>query len=120
MRPRSRTSRSPRLLLNLSSASPRPQSRHLPCPYPCFGLPVLVLVLGIVLFLALVASSRSTNRYSGRQLQGIRHDRWQSVRELRISYGYKSLIEIFALAKKKFQDGLLGHHNTIVRRITPH
>ena len=45
------------------------------------------------------------------------YDRWQSVRELRISYGYKSLIEIFALAKKKFQDGLLGHHNTIVRRI---
>ena len=45
------------------------------------------------------------------------YDRWQSVRELRISYGYKSLSEIFASAKNKFCEDLLVHHNVIVRSI---
>ena len=44
-------------------------------------------------------------------------ERWESVRKLRLGFGYKSLIEMFAFAKKKFNDGLISHPNCLIRRI---
>ena len=40
-------------------------------------------------------------------------NRWESVRQLRESFGYKSLTELFELAKKKFNMSLLNHRNTV-------
>ena len=42
-------------------------------------------------------------------------NRWESVRSLRESFGYKSLYEIFATASKKFRDALPTHRNSIIK-----
>ena len=44
-------------------------------------------------------------------------NRWESVRQLRESFGYKSLTELFELAKKKFNMSLLNHRNTVISHI---
>ena len=43
--------------------------------------------------------------------------RWESIRNLRVSHGYKSLTEIFAFAKNNFNHGLINHRNSIIRQI---
>ena len=45
------------------------------------------------------------------------YNRWESTRDLRKSYGYRSLTEIFASAKRKFCDQLMYHHNSVTRSI---
>ena len=45
-------------------------------------------------------------------------NRWESVRSLREGFGYSSLTEIFAKAKKKFHDSLLRHSNTTIVELT--
>ena len=45
------------------------------------------------------------------------YNRWESVRTLRESFGYKSLIELFERAKRKFECSVLSHHNPIVSHI---
>ena len=45
------------------------------------------------------------------------YNRWESVRSLRESFGYKSLVEIFQHAKNKFNASILCHHNPIISRI---
>ena len=42
-------------------------------------------------------------------------NRWESVRVLRMNFGYKSLVEIFAIASKKFLSSLPHHDNSIIR-----
>ena len=42
---------------------------------------------------------------------------WQSIRHIRISYGYKSIYEIFQLAKKNFKESALTCSNSIVRHL---
>ena len=42
-------------------------------------------------------------------------NRWESVRALREGFGYPSLTEIFAKARKKFLDALPHHENTTIR-----
>ena len=42
---------------------------------------------------------------------------WQSIRHIRISYGYKSIYEIFQLAKKNFNESALTCSNSIVRHL---
>ena len=42
-------------------------------------------------------------------------NRWESVRVLRTNFGYKSLVEIFAIASKKFLASLPHHDNSIIR-----
>ena len=44
-------------------------------------------------------------------------NRWESVRSLRESFGYKSLVEIFHASKRKFEASLLTHHNPVVSHI---
>ena len=41
-------------------------------------------------------------------------NRWQSTRTLRESFGYSSLHEMFAKAKKKFHLSLSKHTNTVL------
>ena len=43
--------------------------------------------------------------------------RWESVRTLREGFGYKSLIELFANAKRKFLLSLSAHQNPIFRSL---
>ena len=45
------------------------------------------------------------------------YNRWESVRELRKSYGYKSLSEIFASHSQNFRHGLTAHSNLTLRRL---
>ena len=45
------------------------------------------------------------------------YNRWESVRTLRESFGYKSLVEIFQRAKIKFENSLLHHHNPIITHV---
>ena len=45
------------------------------------------------------------------------YQRWESVRYLREGCGYKSLTELFASAKQKFQESLSSNHNTVVSRL---
>ena len=45
------------------------------------------------------------------------YHRWESIRVLRESFGYKSLTDIFGCARKKFQYVLPYHSNSIVSRI---
>ena len=45
------------------------------------------------------------------------YNRWESVRSLRESFGYRSLVEIFQHAKNKFKASILCHHNPIISRI---
>ena len=47
-------------------------------------------------------------------------NRWESVRHLRESLGYKSIYEIFAEAKKRFANSLIIHHNHTLRIIHTH
>ena len=42
---------------------------------------------------------------------------WQSIRHIRISYGYRSIYEIFELARSRFIKSALTSSNTIVRHI---
>ena len=44
-------------------------------------------------------------------------NRWDSVRHLRQSHGYKSITEIFATAKRNFLTSLPHHKNTILNRL---
>ena len=44
-------------------------------------------------------------------------NRWESIRALRESFGYKSLTEIFNNSKKRFNDSLTAHHNSVIVRI---
>ena len=67
--------------------------------------------------------------YSSRQMQNCNtavndalrrifgYNRWESVRVLRDSFGYKSLTDIFGRARKKFYYLLPFHSNSIVSRI---
>ena len=43
--------------------------------------------------------------------------RWESVRDLREGFGYKSLIELFANSKRKFIISLSSHPNLILRSL---
>ena len=45
------------------------------------------------------------------------YERWESVRLLRKSCGFKSITEIFAEAKKKFQDYLPHHRNPVINQL---
>ena len=45
------------------------------------------------------------------------YNRWESVRQLRESFGYKSLTELFALHKKKFGILLLNNRNSVISHI---
>ena len=45
------------------------------------------------------------------------YNRWESVRTLRQSFGYKSLVEIFQRAKSKFDASLYSHGNAIIRHL---
>ncbi len=45
-------------------------------------------------------------------------NRWESVRDLRREYGYKSITEIFATAKNSFLKTLPHHSNTVLRRLS--
>ena len=42
-------------------------------------------------------------------------NRWESVRALREGCGYKSIYDIFANARQKFNDSLISHSNPILR-----
>ena len=43
--------------------------------------------------------------------------RWESVRSLRESFGYKSLYDIFAFSSKKFRDSLKSHRNCTLKTL---
>ena len=45
------------------------------------------------------------------------YHRWERIRVLRESFGYKSLADIFGFARKKFHDILPYHSNSIVSHI---
>ena len=40
--------------------------------------------------------------------------RWESVRDLRSYFGYKSLTDMFSIAKAKFENALLFHANPVL------
>ena len=42
------------------------------------------------------------------------YNRWESVRSLRESFGYKSLVELFNTSKRKFENSLLSHSNSLI------
>ena len=48
------------------------------------------------------------------------YNRWESVRDLRKSYGCKSLSEIFASHSRNFRHGLIAHSNCTLRRLAFH
>ena len=43
--------------------------------------------------------------------------RWESIRHLRKSLGYKSVYELFAKAKESFSNSLKTHHNRTLHDI---
>ena len=43
--------------------------------------------------------------------------RWESTRYLRETFGYKSIEEIFDLAKKRFTKSLRNHDNEIMKHL---
>ena len=43
--------------------------------------------------------------------------RWESIRTLRESLGFKSLTELFAISKNKFESLLQQHQNSILRSL---
>ena len=45
------------------------------------------------------------------------YHRWESVRQLRESFGYKSLTDIFGRSRKKFHERLPYHPNSIISHI---
>ena len=44
-------------------------------------------------------------------------NRWESVRALRESFGYKSLVDLFAKAKRKFENSLSSHRNPVISHL---
>ena len=44
-------------------------------------------------------------------------NRWESVRSLRESFGYKSLTDLFHITKRKFDASLLSHRNSVIKHI---
>ena len=42
---------------------------------------------------------------------------WQSIRHIRLSYGYKCIYEMCALAKKKFLEKAARSSNTVIRQL---
>ena len=44
-------------------------------------------------------------------------NRWESVRSLRESFGYKFLVDIFHASKNKFEAALLTHRNPVISHI---
>ena len=71
----------------------------------------------------------AVKEYSSRQMQDcvtatndalrliFGYNRWESIRTLWESFGFKSLIEIFEKTKRKFGVLLLTHHNPIISHI---
>ena len=47
-------------------------------------------------------------------------NRWESVRFLRESFGYKSLYDMFAKAARCFQISLGTHHNSVLKHLSKH
>ena len=47
-------------------------------------------------------------------------NRWESVRLLRESFGFKSLVEIFDASKRKFDASLLSHSNPVITHLARH
>ena len=45
------------------------------------------------------------------------YNRWESVRTIRESFGYKSLTELFQSTKRKFNMSLLSHRNSVIKHI---
>ena len=74
----------------------------------------------------------AVKEYSSRQMQecntavndAIRlifgFNRWESIRELRESFGYKSLTDLFSMAKRKFDDSILSHPNGVISHLARH
>ena len=48
------------------------------------------------------------------------YNRWESVRSLRESFGYKSLVELFNVSKNKFDASLLSHRNPVISYLARH
>ena len=44
-------------------------------------------------------------------------NRWESIRHLHDSFGYKSLYNSFALAKRKFDQTLANHSNVTLKQL---
>ena len=44
-------------------------------------------------------------------------NRWESVRTLRESFGYKSLVEIFNVSRSKFDASLVSHRNPVISHL---
>ena len=47
-------------------------------------------------------------------------NRWESVRTLRESFGFKSLVEIFSTSKIKFENSLVSHRNPVISHLARH
>ena len=45
-------------------------------------------------------------------------NRWESVRQLRESFGYKSIYELFEKAKSRFTNSIASHHNQTLRSLS--
>ena len=48
------------------------------------------------------------------------YHRWQSIRVLRESFGYKSLTDMFSTSKRKFTFKLPCHRNSVISRLAMH
>ena len=63
-------------------------------------------------------STRDMHACNTAVIDGVRKifsfQRWESVRELRSYFGYKSLTEIFSVAKVRFESSLTTHGNPIL------
>ena len=46
------------------------------------------------------------------------YNRWESVRTLRESFGYSSLTELFAIARKRFYGSLPHHRNNVISSLS--
>ena len=77
----------------------------------------------------ILSYASAVKEYSSRQMQDCTtaindafrfifgYNRWESVRTLRESLGYKSLIDIFHKSKRKFDASLLSHQNPVITHI---
>ena len=45
------------------------------------------------------------------------YNRWERVRSLRESFGYKSLTDLLHINKRKFDTSLLSHRNSVIKHI---
>ena len=80
----------------------------------------------------ILSYSSAVKDYPSRQMQDcttaindslcliFRFNRWESVRFLRESFGFKSLVEIFDASKRKFDASLLSHSNPVITHLAPH